>query len=75
MSKKDVTEAQEVVKTYPDCEVSNGQTLKEMFLEKRASEYQEMCPYKKFDDMSDAHGWSAAHCMLATVLSMALLWV
>ena len=27
------------------------------------------------EDTSDAHGWSAAHYMLATVLPMALLWV
>ena len=27
------------------------------------------------EDMSDAHGWSAVHYMLATVLPMALLWV
>ena len=27
------------------------------------------------EDTSDAHGWSAVHYMLATVLPMALLWV
>ena len=53
---------------FPDCTANGLLNLKEDHFKNLATDFEENCT-------SDAHGWSAVHYMLATVLPMALLWV